>query len=594
MDNPPPRRLTAIVAADIAGFSRLMGADEEATLLALKGHLRELIDPKVAEHGGRIVKTTGDGLLVEYSSVIDAVKCWLDVQSHMHERNISVPVERRIEFRVGVNLGDVMIDGDDIFGTGVNIAARLEAIADPGGICISQAVYDQVKGGVAVNIEDLGHKALKNIEDPVRAYRIVGASQAASARSPSDKQEPWSTALPSLPERPSLAIMPFRNLNGDPANDYIADGIALGIQTLFVQLSGLFMINVTSHQGYRDGQISAAEAVRELPVRYVLEGAVQQVGHRVRVTTQLTDLRGGAVTWADRYDRDLEDVFALQDEVTREVISSLASEILGGDLLRVWTEDLAGRGAWEYFLRGVSHFYRFSREDNAAARAMFERIYDLHPDKVIGPNYIAMTHWLDATRGWSDSAEDSISQATRWAEKSMASDQQNNGLGYVIMGSIRLHEHQFDEALDLCRKGVSFRANCPFALGQLATVQNYCGDARSAVKTAREALTVRMVYPPPLVNVLAMAYRDSGEIGLSIPAAQEATQLDPKHTDSFVTLCSDYMLSGDDDEARRVAKQIVELDPDFRISNYVNQQPYKEAPKLARIADALRSAGLPD
>lgn len=594
VDNPPPRRLTAIVAADIAGFSRLMGADEEATLLALKDHLRELIDPKVADHGGRIVKTTGDGLLVEYSSVIDAVKCWLDVQSQMQARNGSVPVERRIEFRVGVNLGDVMIDGDDIFGTGVNIAARLEAIADPGGICISQAVYDQVKGNVALTIEDLGRKALKNIEEPVRAYRIFGASPATSTPSSSGERAPGSTAVPSLPERPSLAIMPFRNLNGDPANDYIADGIALGIQTLFVQLSGLFMINVTSHQGYRDGQINAAEAVRELPVRYVLEGAVQLVGHRVRVTAQLTDLRSSAVTWADRYDRDLEDVFALQDEVTREVISSLTSEILGGDLLRVWTEDLTGRGAWEFFLRGVSHFYKFNREDNAAARAMFERIYELHPEKVIGPSYIAMTHWLDATRGWSASSKDSINQATHWAEKSMASDQQNNGLGYVIMGSIRLREHQFDEALALCRKGVSFRANCPFALGQLATVQNYCGDSRSAVKTAREALSVRMVYPPPLVNVLAMAYRDSGEIGLSIPAAREATQLDPDHTDSFVTLCSDYMLSGDDHEAKHVAKQIVEMDPEFRISTYVEQQPYQEAPKLARIADALRSAGLPD
>ena len=593
-DRHSSRRLAAIVVADVAGFSRLMGSDEEGTLSVLKTHRRELIDPKIQEYGGRIVKTTGDGMLVEFSSVVDAVRSWLDVQNGMLARNDATPVERRIQFRVGVNLGDIIIDGDDIFGDGVNIAARLEAMADLGGICISQAVLDQVKRKLDLNLEDLGSTALKNIEEPVRTYRIVNAGQTEKSAAPAGTSAVLSDAVPPLPERPSLAIMPFRNLNGDPTSDYIADGIALGIQTLLVQLSGLFMINAISHRGYRDEELTAAQAVRELPVRYVLEGAVQQVGQQVRVTAQLTDLRSRSVIWADRYDRDLEDVFALQDDVTREVISSLSSEILGGDLMRIWTRGLTGRGAWEHFLRGVSHFYKFTREDNDAARVMFERIYELHPDKVIGPSYIAMTHWLDATRGWSDSPAASIEQAAEWAEKSIATDEENNGLGYAIMGSLRLRERRFDEALALCRKSVAFRTNCPFALGQLAVVQNYCGDARGAVKTAREALTVRMIYPPPLVNILAMAYRDSDEIGLSIPAAREATRLDPEHTDAFVTLCSDYALAGDEDEARRVADRIVGMDSEFRISSHMNKHPYQDATTPARIAEAIRSAGLPE
>lgn len=588
------RKLAAIVAADVAGYSRLMGADEEGTLSVLKTHRRELIDSKIKEYGGRIVKTTGDGMLLEFSSVVDAVRCCLDVQHGMVVRNNATPVERRIQFRVGVNLGDVIIDDEDIFGEGVNIAARLEAMADPGGICISKAVLDQVKGKLALDLEDLGNTALKNIEEPVRTYRIVQAGKKAKPTASSDAAGGSSNALPPLPERPSVAILPFRNLQGNAETDFIADGIGLGIQTLLVQLSGLFMVNACAHQGYRDGKVTAAEALKEVPVRYALEGAVQQSGERVRVTAQLTDLRDGAVTWADRYDRDLEDVFALQDDVTREVITSLSSEILGGDLSRIWTSGLTGRGAWEYFLRSVSHFYKFTAADNAAARAMSEKIYELHPDKVIGPSYIAMTHWLDAARGWSEKPEASLEQARKWAEKSIATDEENNGLGYIIMGSLRLRERRFDEALALGRKGISFRGNCPFALGQLAVIQNYCGDPQGAVKTAREALTVRMIYPPPLVNVLATAYRDSGEIGLSIPAAREATRLDPGHTDALVTLCSDYMLASDKDRAGRVADQIIGLDPEFRISAYANNLPYRDATRTASIVETLRSAGLPE
>ncbi len=586
------RRLAAIVAADVAGYSRLMGVNEEGTLSAMKSHLRDFVNPKIEEHGGKIVKTTGDGLLVEFRSVVDAVRCCLDFQQGMAERNSAVPAEHRIQYRIGVNLGDVISDGDDIFGNGVNIAARLEGIADPGGICLSQSVIDQVQHKLDLTLEDLGARALKNIEEPVHVYRV--ASEARASDTAKTGQIASASKTVSLsPMRPSLAILPFRNLNGDAETDFVAEGIGLGIQTLLVQLSGLFLINACTHQAYSNGEVSAAEAGREMSVRYVLEGSTQRFGGRVRVTTQLTDIHDSAVIWADRYDGDLEDVFALQDEITREVISSLSSEILGANLDRIWTRGLTRPGAWEYFLRGVSHFYKFTPKDNLVAREMFGKLHELHPEKSIGPSYIALTHWSDAARRWVETPVESRRLASEWAEKSLLPETDNNGLGHAILGSVRVLQSRHEEGLALCRKSVAFRANCPFALGQLAFVQTFFGDAPAAVKSAREALSVRTLYPPPLVNILAVAYRDSGEIPLSIPAAREAFRLAPAQTDALVTLCSDYSMADEGERAREVADQIIGLDPNFRVSSFARNQPYREPETLTKVTDALASAGLP-
>jgi len=585
------RRRATIVSADVAGFSRLMGVDEEGTLAAFKSHRQELIDPKIAECGGRVVNVAGDGMLMEFSSAVDALECCIAVQRGIVTRNQTTPIERRLQFRIGINVADVIVDGDDIFGDGVNIAARLEGVADPGGICVSQAVVDQTRDILDLEFQDLGRRALKNIEQPVRTYRIASAGIGVGVTGSGSVAV---DIVPRLPERPSLAILPFRNLNGTEDTEFVADGIGLSIQTLLVQLSGLFFINACSNQPYKEGRASAVEAMRDFPVRYALEGSVQRVGQRVRVTAQVTDLSDGEAVWADRYDRDLEDVFVLQDDITREVIISLSIEIPGAVPERISIRSLAGPGAWEPYLRGVSHFYKFTREDNAIARRMFEKVSDLFPDKTIGPGYIALTHWIDVTRGWSASRDASLSQAAEWAEKSTVSVEENNGLAHAVLGSVRLLEGEFDEALALCRRSIAFRANCPFALGQLAAVQNYCGDATGAAKSAREALSVRTVYPPPLLNILAIAYRDSGKVGLSIPTALEASRLDPKFVDAYATVCSDYALLGDDDEARRAADEIMEIDPEFRLSTYAKKHVYKDAEKIAGIVEALRSAGLPD
>lgn len=587
------RRLAAILCADVAGYSRLMHEDEEGTLAALKAHRRELIDPKIAEHRGRIVKTTGDGMLLEFPSVVDAVRCAIEVQQGMTRRNADVADKRRMFFRVGINLGDVMVEGDDIHGDGVNVASRLETLAAPGSICISGAVYDQLAGKIAQDIEHMGEQALKNIEDPVRTYRILAGARSSPtidrAHASSD-----STSFEFSPfERPSIAILPFKNLRGDPNQDYLVEGLRLGILSSLVQLSGLFLVGTKAVNGYRGSDIPASQAGSEVGVRYVLDGAVQQAGSRVRATIQLTDVRAGEIVWAERYDRDLDDLFQMQDDITQEVIIALDVQLLGREQDGIWFRKISGPNARELFLRGINHLYLFNKDDNAAARSMFEELYRVQPDTVYGPSIVGLTHWFDAFFGWTGNRAQSVEQATEWADKAIQYEE-NNGLGHAVQGHLQLLEGRHDEALANCRIGAEIRSSCPLAYGLLACVQNYCGDPQGAVKNSKDALQLERIYPAWLVNVLAASYRDGGKVELSIPAAKEAIRLDPQQTEAKLILCSDYALEDAADEARRIAQDILSIDPSFRLSAYAESQPYKYSDTLDHLIDVLRDAGLPE
>jgi adenylate cyclase len=306
------RRLCAILAADVAGYSRLMGADEDGTLTALTAHRRELIDPAVAEHAGRIVKTTGDGLLAEFASVVDAVRCAIKIQRGMAERNHAVPTDRRLAFRIGLNLGDVIVHNGDLYGDGVNIAARLEAMAEPGGICVSASAHEQAQYKIAVRFEDLGEQRFKNIARPVRAYRVaLGQIEATPS------------LVPATPGAPSIAVLPLNNMSADPEQEHFADGLAEDLITDLAQISGLLVVARNSTFTYKGRPVSVPQVGRELGVRYVVEGSVRKVDNRVRITAQLIDAATNTHVWADRYDRDLTDVFAVQDEVTREIVGAL-------------------------------------------------------------------------------------------------------------------------------------------------------------------------------------------------------------------------------------------------------------------------------
>ena len=583
------RRLAAILAADVVGYSRLMEVDEETTLRTLKAY-RQIIDGLVTIHSGRVFGAAGDSVIAEFASPVEAVRCAVEIQQNLEKSNADLPEDSLMLFRIGINLGDVMIDGDDLLGDGVNVASRLEGLANTGGICISGTVYDQVAGKISQAVEFMGEQTLKNIVEPVRAYRVFTGQGV----SETPTRAPASSALEfTPPDRPSVAILPFKSLGSDPDKDYIADGIRFGISATLVQLSGLFLVHAPVLNTYRERDVSATSVGVELNVRYVLEGAVQQAGNRIRATVQLTDVDTKQTIWAERYDRVLDDVFQLQDEITREVISSLNIKLLTNETNRVWFGKLTSPEAQEYYYRGASHFYELNKDDNVSARHMFEELYRVQPDSVVGPSYVSVTHWLDAFFGWTDPSAGSNEQAATWAKKAMKFED-NNGIGHAVFGHLQLLDGKYDEALATCSKGAELRSSCPLAHGLLGLVLNYCGDAEAAVKSVREALQLEKVYPAWLIDILAAAYRDCGDVELSIPAAKESMRLSPQNNEARLILCSDYKLKADQDQARRVADEIIASDPAFRLSVYAKSQPYKNPAALESLISSLREAGLPD
>jgi adenylate cyclase len=588
MQDRLPRKLVAILYADVAGYSRLTGEDEEATHHTLSKHL-DLIAGSIESHQGQVKHYAGDAVLAKFEAAVDALSCATDIQQQLSEQNKELPDERKLDFRIGVNLGDVIEDRGDIYGDGVNIAARLESLADSGGICISDAVRSAVKKKLGLEYEDMGEQVLKNIEEPVRAYRVF-TGLGVSKKTGKGNETPLEFTLP---KRPSIAILPFKSLGADPDQDYLADGIRFGIQATLVQLSGLFLVNASVLNTYRDRDVSAASAGDELSVRYVLEGAVQQAGDRIRVTVQLTDVNSRQTIWAERYDRVLDDVFKLQDEITGEVISSLNIELIDSDSGRIWFKSLTSPEAREYYYRGSSLLYESNKEDNAKARQMYEELYRVQPDSVIGPSNIAVTHWLDAFFGWTEASATSIEQAAKWAEKAMQYED-NNGIGHSVFGHLQLIDGKYDEAVATCSEGVELRSSCPLAQGLLGLVLNYSGDAGAAVKSIQRALQLERVYPAWMINILAAAYRDSGNIELSILVAQESVRLDPHKNDARLILCSDYKLAANHEQAQSIADEIIASDPAFRLGTYASSQPYKNSAPLDRVIEALREAGLPD
>ena len=583
------RRLAAILAADVVGYSRLMDADEEATLRTLKAH-RQIIDGLVTSYGGRVFGSAGDSVIAEFSSPVEAVRCAVDIQQNLEESNADLSEDRLMRFRIGINLGDVMVEGDDLLGDGVNVASRLEGLADAGGICISGTVYDQVAGKISQALEFMGEQTLKNIEGPVRAYRV--STERAETEPPARAHA--SSALEfTPPERPSIAIVPFKSLGADPDKDYIADGIRLGISATLTQLSGLFLVHAPALNVYRGKDVSAPSVGAEVGARYILEGAVQQAGDRVRVTVQLTDVEAKQTILAERYDRVLVDVFELQDEITREVISSLNIKLATNEINRVWFAKLTNPEAVEYYYRGASHFYEINKDDNATARRLFEELTRVQPDSVVGPSYVSVTHWMDAFFDWTDPASGSMEQAATWAKKAMEYEE-NNGIGHAVFGHLQLLDGNYDEALATCSMGAKLRSSCPLAHGLLGLVLTYCGDAKSAVKSVKEALQLEKDYPVWLIDILAAAYRDCGDVELSIPAAKESLRLNPRNNDARLILCSDYKLAAEHDQARRVADEIIASDPAFRLSDYAKSHPYKNSAALDRLMNVLRDAGLPD
>jgi len=531
------RRMAAILAADVVGYSRLMGQDEEGTLAVLKARRAEVIDLGIAEHRGRIVKTTGDGLLVEFASVVDAVRCAVEVQQQLTLRNAAIAAGRRIELRIGINLGDILVDDGDIFGDGVNIAARLEAIADPGGICVSRVVRDQVRDKLAIAFEDLGAQSLKNIARPVRVYRVRLAPPQSVGAASSGKGAP---AL-DLPDKPSIAVLSFANMSNDPEQEFFARGIAEDIITALSHYPSLFVIARNSSFSFRGRSVDVKQVGRELGVRYVLEGSLRKSGDRIRVSAQLVEAETSNHVWAERYDRDLSDIFAVQDEITAATTAAIAPAIAHAERQRAARKPPDSLDAWAAYQRGLWHLGNASAEDDVLAEKFFQRAVDLDPVFVGG--YIGLSAVLGRAKGTQRKEEElarkavaldggdadaharlalalnargdhqgAIAEATRALEICPNLAAAHGALGVILAYSGRPKEGLAE--LETC---VRLDPRAPFLvnrLNQMALAHYFCRDYEAAVAAAERAIRSFPGFPSPY-RWLAAAL---GEIGRTAEA----------------------------------------------------------------------------
>jgi adenylate cyclase len=470
------RRLAAILAADVAGYSRLMGADEEGTLAALKACRRELIDPKIAGHRGRIVKTTGDGALVEFASAVDAVRCAIEIQRAMAERNSAIPEDRRIEFRIGINVGDIIIDGGDIYGDGVNIAARLENLAEPGGICVSGRVQEDVRGKLDVGFEDAGEQQLKNITRPVRVYRIQPGGTPVLERS-----------TLALPNKPSIAVLPFQNMSSDPEQEYFCYGIVEEIITALSRIRWLFVIARNSSFIYKGKAVDVKQVGRELGVRYVLEGSVRKGGGRIRITAQLIDAPTGSHLWADRYDRDLTDIFAVQDEITASVSTVIEPALGEAERQRVMHKSPANLDAWEAYQRGLWHFYKYRADENKIAQTFFHRAIEI--DTNFAPGHysfaLAQSHdvWLYSALSWVEVTGRGLEQA----QIAVALDDKDS-MAHAILSFMQQLRGEWESAIAEGRAAISLNPNSVWSMMAIGVALGWGGYQKEGIDYLRRAM----------------------------------------------------------------------------------------------------------
>jgi len=564
------RRLTAILAADVAGYSRLMGADEEETLARLKAHRRELVDPRIGEHRGRIVKTTGDGLLVEFASVVDAVRCAVEIQDEMAKRNADVPPDRRIEFRIGINVGDIILDESDIFGDGVNVAARLEALAEPGGICVSRMARDQVRDRLALSFEDMGEQQVKNIARPVRAYRVVteaavrlpataapgrrrrvlrralAASIAALVLLAIGAAASWrlyrphsastaagAPAAPStLPNKPSIAVLPFANLSGDPAQDYLADGLTDNLLDALTQNPGLFVIARNATQVYR-GKAAAPRAVaKDLGVRYVLEGSVQKSGDHIRVTAQLIDAVNDNHLLSEKYDRNLTDLFALEDDLSLQIAGALDVQLRGGTIARSLAHGTRNLEAWESLVKASQTYFRFNPADMSEAQKLAQRAVDLDPNYLAAWQFLAFTYFDQADLGWAQDRITALGRARQLDDKILQLDPEFAG-PYWLRARLELlpdlPEYDPEAALADARKSVELGPNDDPSHWTLGLVLFQLGHFEEAI--AEFATALRLNLHPYIweSGFHALALSATGHHKEAIAEIEGATVAQPKN-----------------------------------------------------------------
>jgi TolB-like protein/Flp pilus assembly protein TadD len=544
MSKGTQRRLTTIVAADIAGFSRLVGIDEEATLLAQRGHRSELIEPLLSEHNGRIANTAGDSFLFEFPSAVEAVRCSMALQNGMTERNQEIASERRIQFRIGINVGDVVADGNDLLGDGVNIAARLETLCTPGSIILSDDAYRQVRDRLDVNWEDGGEHEVKNIARPIQVWLWVKPTEVKTLSLKDDQLR--------LPDKPSIAVLPFDNMSGDADQAYFADGITEDIITELSRFRSLFIIARNSSFAFRDQSVDIMEVGRQLGVRYVVEGSVRKAGNRIRVTAQLIEASSGHHLWAERYDRELEDIFAVQDEITRAIVSVVPVRV--EEAVRELTERnrTPSWSAYDFILVGNDRFKRFTREGVAEARRMFEKSLEIDPTYARAHANLAWTHVASVFLEWS--SDDSLDDALEHAEIALTLDNED-GWSHGVLAQALFLARRDEEAQIHFRRALALNPNDADIAAFYANILVYWGRVDKAIEWIAIAKRLNPFYPNLYLWYEALAFYSAQEYERAVLAIREMQSLD-LWNHGLLAAC--YAQMGRIDEARNEMKKFTD------------------------------------
>jgi adenylate cyclase len=579
------RRLAAILSADVVGYSRLMGLDEAGTLLRLNALRRELIDPTITAHSGRIVKLIGDGALVEFASAVDAVTCAIEIQKRLREHDAAGSEANPIQFRIGINVGDIIIEGGDILGDGVNIASRIEGIAEPGGISISEDTWRQVQGKVAANFVDAGEQTLKNIARPLRVYRLDQGSAATTA---SAAPRP----MPVQSDKPSIAVLAFNNMSGDPEQEYFSDGISEDIITDLSKLSELRVIARNSTFTYKGKPVDVKQVGRELGVGYVLEGSVRKAGNRVRVTGQLIDVASGAHVWADRFDRDLNDIFAVQDELTREIIAALKLKLTSEQKDRLSRKTTIDIEAYNLFLRAREQAYLQTKSSNVEARALLERAIAISPDFAAAYACIAFTRLSDYILGKGEAAEQSLQTSLELATRAVEMDD-DDPYAHFVLSLVSIWRRNYETARAEVQRCLALAPSSAEGLLQLANLQYYEGDPSGALDTLNAYMRLDPLYPGLTLHFVAQAQHSLGQYEAAVQTLKRRLERDPKSETAYALLASCYGHLGQIDESRSAWGQVMTIAPDFSVERRWGILPFKNPASYSHRVEGLRKAGLP-
>jgi len=623
------RKLTAVFSADVAGYSRLMGDDESATVETLEA-FKAVMYALIKQHRGRVIDSPGDNLLAEFASVVDAVKCAVAVQEELRIRNEPLPQERRMFFRIGINLGDVIEEQGRIYGDGVNIAARLEALADPGGICISKTVFDQVETKLPLTYQSIGEQAVKNIARPIPVFKVLmEPEESVAGTKPRSPDTPWwrrhrilvgagvfvvlgaivglvvwsshrgapLVRPPSVaqeaasPEKKSLAVLPFSNLSGDPAQEYLADGLSEDLITALAAIPRLMVIARNSSFTYKGKSPNIQQVGQELGVQYILEGSIQTEASRVRITAQLIDAATGSHLWAERYDRELKEIFSLQDEITLKILRSLQVAIGEADRHTTAKKPPKSLDAYLKLLKGKALFSSSTWADNEKARQLYQEAVLLDPTYQPGYTLLARTYLREVWLGWSKGSKEPLHKALELAEKAMAMDPSDAG-ARALLSQLYLAQGLHEKAMAEAERAIALSGSLVDGYLALGMSQHFAGKYPEAVRTYQEAVRLDPDTPAGLLYRLGNSYLMMGQYKEAEARYRQALARNPRNIWVQLGLVALYSMSGNEKEARATAENVRAANPSFSLKNLEELSPYKDPSEKQRLFDALRKAGL--